>query len=336
MKLAVTLGTGGGLPTIELAQTLERTGFHSLWTAEDWGVDAVSQLAWVGSHTSTLLLGTSIMQVPGRSPGLTAMTAATLSNLSGGRFILGLGPSGPQVAEGWHGVAYGKPLTKLGEYVGIVRRALDRSAVLAASGEYYQLPFHGQGSTGLGKSLRLNVAVEHRVPIYVSAMGPAAFRLAAEVADGVIATLVDPARLVDIERSLAADVATAGRDRKDLSLVVHVSVVSGDDVGACFELMRPAFARTIGGYGALGKNFYLDQVTRSGWGPEAAKIQELYLAGRRDEAAAAVPDDLLDAFCLIGPPRRIAARARRYDSVDVLMLGTGDLETLRAVAGALL
>ena len=191
MKVAATLGTQA-LASIEFITALERAGFHSCWTAEDWGTDAVSPLAWVGSHTSEILLGTSIMQVPARSPALAAMTAATLSNLSGGRFILGLGPSGPQVAEGWHGVPYGKPLAKLREYVAIVRDALDKGDVLTASGDYYDLPLQGEGTTGLGKPLRLNTKVLHEVPIYTSAMGPVALELGGEIADGVIATRRSP------------------------------------------------------------------------------------------------------------------------------------------------
>jgi F420-dependent oxidoreductase-like protein len=273
------------------------------------------------------------MQLPARSPALTAMTAATLSNLSGGRFVLGLGPSGPQVVEGWHGVAYGKPLTRLREYVSIVRSALARRAPLTADGEYYHLPYDGPGASGLGKALRLNTKPEHAVPIYTSAMGPAALATGAEIGDGVIATLVDANRLADVEAALDRGFAVSGRRREDFTLVAHVSVVRGDDVAACFDRIRPFFARTIGGYGARGRNFYLDQVSRSGWASEAAKVQELYLAGRRDEAVAAVPDEMLDAYSLVGPPERIAERARRYQGVDILMLGTADEYTLQAIAG---
>ncbi len=332
MKLAATLGTNARPPTPEFVRRLERSGFHSIWTAEDWGLDAVSQLAWVGSHTSRILLGTSIMQVPGRTPGATAMTAATLSTLSGGRFILGLGPSGPQVVEGWHGVAYGKPLARLREYVSVVRRMLAADGPVEHAGEYYQLPFRGEGASGLGKPLRLNTKQRHPVPIYVAAMGPKALATGAEIADGVIATLVDADRLDDVEAALAVGLEASGRTRDAVTVVVNVSVVAGDDVAACLARMRPAFARTIGGYGARSKNFYADQITRGGWGDVAVKVQDLYLAGRRDAAAAAIPDELLDAYALAGPPSRIAARARRYERADVLMFNSQDIDLLDAVA----
>jgi F420-dependent oxidoreductase-like protein len=332
LKLAATTGTNARPPTPEFARRLERAGFHSIWTAEDWGLDAVSQLAWVGSHTSRIRLGTSIMQVPGRTPGATAMTAATLSTLSGGRFILGLGPSGPQVAEGWHGVAYGKPITRLREYVEVVRRMLAADGPVEHDGEYYHLPFRGDGASGLGKALRLNTKPRHPVPIYVAAMGPKALATGAEIADGVIATLVDADRLDDLEAALAPGLQASGRARDSVTVVVNVSVVAGDDVAACFARMRPAFARTIGGYGARSKNFYADQITRGGWGDVAVKVQDLYLAGRRDEAAAAIPDELLDAYALAGPPSRIAARARRYERADVLMFNSQDADLLDAVA----
>lgn len=334
MKLAATMGTNARPPTVEFARRLEAAGFDSLWTAEDWGLDAVSQLAWIGSHTERLLLGTSIMQVPGRSPGLTAMTAATMATLSGGRFILGLGPSGPQVVEGWHGVPYGRPLSKLREYVSVVRQMLARGAPVEHRGEYFELPYSGPGATGLGKALRLNTPVEHEIPVYVSAMGPKALAMGAEIADGVIATLVDAERLSDVEAALRAGLGVGGRQRKDVTVVASVSVVVGDDLATCFGRMRPQFARTIGGYGARSRNFYADQITRGGWGEVAGRVQELYLAGRRDEAAAAIPDELLDAYCLVGPSRRIAARARRYEQADVLQLVCHDIDVLEAVAQA--
>ncbi len=335
MKLAATTGTNARPPTPDFVRRLERAGFDSIWTAEDWGLDAVSQLAWVGSHTSQIRLGTSIMQLPARSPGATAMTAATLATLSGGRFILGLGPSGPQVAEGWHGVAYGKPITRLREYVSVVRRMLAADAPVEHDGAYYHLPFRGDGASGLGKALRLNTKSLHPVPIYLAAMGPKALATGAEIADGVISTLVDADRLDDLEAALVPGLQASGRTRDRLTVVVNVSVVAGDDVAACFDRMRPAFARTIGGYGARSKNFYVDQITRGGWGEEAAKVQELYLAGRRDEAAAAIPDELLDAHALVGPPARIAARARRYERADVLMFNAHDADLLDAVVAHL-
>ena len=333
MKLAATSGPNGR-PSVELLLALEQAGYHSYWSAEDWGADAVSQLAWPGSHTSTLVLGTSIMQLPGRSPALTAMTAATLANLSGGRFILGLGPSGPQVSEGWHGVAYAQPLARLREYVGVVRQALDRTDALRAGGQHYQIPYFGPGASGLGKALRMNQEVRHNVPIFVSAMGPKALELAGEIADGAIATLVDPDQMSVTRSAIDVGRGRSGRTSNDFTLVVHAVCVVDDDVAACFERLRPGFARTLGGYGAASRNFYVDQVTRLGWGSVAARVQELYLAGRRAEAAAAIPDELIDAVQLVGPAQRIRDRARRYAdaAVDVLMLGTNDLRVLRAVA----
>ncbi|MCJ7438920.1 MAG: LLM class flavin-dependent oxidoreductase [Acidimicrobiia bacterium] len=334
VKLAATMGTNARPPTVDFARRLEAAGFDSIWTAEDWGLDAVSQLAWIGSHTERITLGTSIMQVPSRSPGLTAMTAATMASLSGGRFVLGLGPSGPLVVEGWHGVPYGRPLAKTREYVSIVRRMLDRDGPCEHDGVYYQLPYRGDDSTGLGKALRLNTRVNHEVPIYVSAMGPTALAMGAEIADGVIATLVDADRLDDLEAALQRGLDAGAKHRGDVTVVASVSVVVGNDVAACFDLMRPQFARTIGGYGASTRNFYVNQITRGGWGDIAARVQELYLAGRRDEAAAAIPGELLDAYSLVGPPDRVAARARRYEQADVLMLVCHDADVLETIAEA--
>lgn len=333
MKLAAVLGTQAAVFP-EFAEALERAGYDSIWSAEDWGKDAVSQLAWVGSHTSRISLGTSILQIPARSPAATAMTAASMANLSKGRFILGIGPSGPQVAEGWHGVAYGKPLTKLREYVSIVRQALERNAPLEVSGEYYELPYNGDDATGLGKPLRMNTKPKFDVPIYTSAMGPKALELGGEIADGVIATLVDPTRLEDVEQAIGRGLQTSGRSRSDFTLIVHSAVVVGDDVKACLDGIRPGFARTIGGYGAKSKNFYFNQVSRAGWGDAAERVQELYLAGRRDEAAAAIPDEMLETYCLVGPPERIAKQIDRFEGCDVMMLGTPDLGALTAIAAA--
>jgi F420-dependent oxidoreductase-like protein len=336
MKLGLSLGYAppGTNPAdlFPLVQEAERLGFDSVWVAEAWGTDAVSVLGWLAARTATIKLGSAIMQIPGRTPANAAMTAATLDLLSGGRFLLGLGTSGPQVVEGWHGQPWGKPLGKTREYVEVVRAALRRE-VVEHEGEHYRIPWDGPGATGLGKPLKLMLRpLRAEIPIYLAALGPKNVALAAEIADGWLPIFVDPDRFGEaFGPSLAA--APAG-----FEIAATASVLVGDDVEALRDALRPYVALYVGGMGAKGRNFYNALVRRYGWEAEAERIQELYLAGKQREAIAAVPDELVDAVSLVGPKERIAERleAWRETPVTTLVLGTVQPEALRTLAELLL
>jgi F420-dependent oxidoreductase-like protein len=332
MKLGLSLGYAPPGPNpvdlFPLVQEAERLGFDSVWVAEAWGTDAVSVLGWLAGRTERIKLGSAIMQIPGRTPANTAMTAATLDLLSGGRFLLGLGTSGPQVVEGWHGQPWGKPLGKTREYVEIVRTALRRD-VVAHEGEHYRIPWDGQGATGLGKPLKLMLRpLRAEIPIYLAALGPKNVALAAEIADGWLPIFVAPERFDDAFGPSLADAPP------DFEIAATASVFVGDDVAALREALRPHVALYVGGMGAKGRNFYNSLVRRYGWEEEAERIQELYLAGKQREAIAAVPDELVDAVSLIGPKERIAERleAWRETPVTTLVLGTTQPEALQTLA----
>ena len=332
MKLGLSLGYAppGTNPAdlFSLVEEAERLGFDSVWVAEAWGTDAVSVLGWLAAKTERIKLGSAIMQIPGRTPANTAMTAATLDLLSGGRFLLGLGTSGPQVVEGWHGQPWGKPLGRTREYVEIVRTALRRD-VVEHDGEHYGIPYDGPGATGLGKPLKLMLRpLRAEIPIYLAALGPKNVALAAEIADGWLPIFVTPERFDDaFGPSLAA--APAG-----FEIAATASVLVGDDVAALRDTLRPHVALYVGGMGAKGRNFYNSLVRRYGWEAEAERIQELYLSGKQREAIAAVPDELVDAVSLVGPKERIAERleAWRETPVTTLVLGTTQPEALQTLA----
>jgi F420-dependent oxidoreductase-like protein len=332
MKLGLSLGYAppGTNPAalFPLVEEAERLGFDSVWVAEAWGTDAVSVLGWLAAKTERIKLGSAIMQIPGRTPANTAMTAATLDLLSGGRFLLGLGTSGPQVVEGWHGQPWGKPLGKTREYVEIVRAALRRE-VVEQQGEHYRIPWDGPGATGLGKPLKLMLRpLRAEIPIYLAALGPKNVALTAEIADGWLPIFVAPERFDEaFGPSLAA--APPG-----FEIAATASVFVGDDVPALLDALRPHVALYVGGMGAKGRNFYNSLVRRYGWEEEAEQIQELYLDGKQREAIAAVPDELVDAVTLVGPKERIAERleAWRETPVTTLVLGTTQTEALRTLA----
>ena len=284
------------LELIELAREAERLGYDSAWAAEAWGVDAVTPLAWLGAQTTTLKLGTAIMQLPGRSPANTAMTAATLDLLSGGRFLLGLGTSGPQVVEGWHGQEWGKPLGKTREYVEIVRAVLRRER-LEHHGEHYDIPV--QGGTGLGKPLKLMARpLRAEIPIYLAAIGPKAVEQAFEIADGWLPIFWSPER--------ARDVFPLDRAREGFDVAPCVPAVLTDDPESARAALKEYYSFYIGGMGARGKNFYNDLFARYGYEAEAGEIQELFLGGQQREAAAKVPDAFVDEVALVGSVERIA------------------------------
>src|SRR4051795_8673209 len=316
------------LELIELAVEAERLGFDSAWAAEAGGADAVTVLAWLAARTTRIKVGSAILQIPGRTPANCAMTAMTLDQLSGGRFLLGLGTSGPQVVEGWHGEAWGKPLTKTREYVEIVRAALRRETVEHA-GEHYRIPYAGPGATGVGKPLKMMLRpVRADIPIYLAALGPKNVALTAEIADGWLPLFVDPEHFDD-----AFGESLAGA-KPGFEIAATVSCFVGDDVEALRDALKPYLALYIGGMGAKGKNFYNALVRRYGWEDAAEEIQELYLAGKRREAIAAVPDELVDALALVGPKERIRDRleAWRATPVTTLIVGSPQPEALEVMA----
>jgi F420-dependent oxidoreductase-like protein len=316
MKLGMVLGYSGKRVHIDMEPILEaeRLGFDSVWTAEAYGSDAVSTAAWVLSRTTRIRVGTGIMQLPARTPACAAGTAITLTQLSGGRFILGLGPSGPQVAEGWYGVPYGKPLTRTREYIEIIRRIVARERPLEFDGECYQIPYRGPGATGLGKPLKSIVHPDPELPIYTASISPAGMRCAGQVADGVIPVWMNPERFDLFEKPLADGFAKAGGGKSlaDFDVAPFTSVVLGDDVERCRLPVKGMLALYIGGMGARDKNFYNDYAVRLGYEAAAARIQGLYLDGRKAEAMGAVPDALVDEIALVGPADRIRDRLQAW------------------------
>jgi F420-dependent oxidoreductase-like protein len=330
MRLGLSLGYAppGTNPTelVALAQEAERLGFESAWAAEAWGTDCVTVLAWLAATTTRIRIGSAVMQIPGRSPANAAMTAATLDLMSGGRFVLGLGTSGPQVVEGWHGEAWGKPLGKTREYVEIVRTILRRET-LEHHGEHYDIPYGGPGSTGLGKPLKLMARpLRGDLPIYLAAIAPRSIAQAFEIADGWLPIYFSPERWRE-----ALDVRSVP---DGFAVAPNAYVVVGDDVQACRDALKPVLALYVGGMGARGRNFYNDLVARYGYAAEAARIQDLYLDGKHREAAAAVPDALVDEVSLVGPRERIAERleAWRESGATDLLCTTTQVEALRVLA----
>ncbi len=337
MRLGLNFGYwgSGASDNVAVAREAERLGYHSLWTAEAYGSDSVTPLVWLAAHTERINVGTAIMQMPARTPAMTAMTAATIDLLTGGRFLLGIGASGPQVVEGWHGVVYGKLLTRTREYVEIVRTILRREQPLEHHGQYYDIPV--QGGTGLGKPLKLIVhPLRPNIPIYVAAIGPKNVALAAEIADGWLPVFFSPHRVSVFRASLEKGFArrSDGKTLADFDIAPTVSVVVGDDVDACRMQVKPNLALYIGGMGARGKNFYNDLACRYGYEDAAKKIQDLYLAGKKNDAIAAVPDDLVDEIALCGPRERVRERlaAWREAGVTTLICGAQDIGSIRTLA----
>jgi F420-dependent oxidoreductase-like protein len=345
MKLAVALrvSPNGGID-MDFVNEAERLGYEAVWCGEAYGTDAVSPVAWVLAQTKTIKAGTSILQMPARTPACAAMTAMTLQALSGNRFLCGIGPSGPQVIEGWHGVPYGKPLTRTREYIAIIRRILERSAPLEFDGEHYQIPYRGPGATGLGKPLRSITHGDPSLKIYTAAIAPAGLRTAGEVADGTLPFFMSPERAEAIAGPVREGIAKAGNGKTlaDFDLAPYVRVAIGDDVAACRDLIRPNLALYIGGMGARSKNFYNDLARRMGYEEAAAAIQDHYLGGRRREAEAAVPDALIDETSLVGPKERVRERLHAWREIAAdhrvgsLVLAGADAAALRTVAEAIL
>ena len=338
MKLGLVTGYSGaqmGMP-MDLILAAEDAGFDSVWTAEAYGSDAIVPLSWIAALTKKIKLGTGIMQMPARTPAMTAMTAMTLDAISGGRFILGIGPSGPQVVEGWHGVPYGKPLQRTREYIEIVRKVLAREVPVEIDGKEYQIPYKGPGATGLGKPLKSILHGRKDMKIYTASISPKGIALAAEIADGVIPVWMNPERWDLYAGPIKEGFAKTGgkKSMDNFEVAPFVTCVMGPDLEKCRMAVRGNLALYIGGMGARSKNFYNDYARRLGYEDAAGKIQDLYLTGKKAEAMAMVPDRLIDDVALVGPKERIVDRLKAWKASPVksMLIGTGSIDTVRALA----
>ncbi len=340
MRLGVSLGylIPGITPAdhLEVVQEAERLGYDSAWAAEAYGSDTATVLAWLAAGTSRIKLGSAIFQMPARSPAMTAMTAATIDVLSNGRMVLGLGTSGPQVAEGWHGQRFGRQLQRTREYVAILRMALARERV-EYHGETLELPL----PDGPGKPLKLMISpVQERIPIYLAAIGPKNTALAGEIADGWIPIFFSPEHVSEVRSPLEEGAARSGRSLGDFDIAPTVNTFVSDDWEGARDRMRPFLALYIGGMGSRQQNFYNQLVQRYGFEEAAREVQDLYLEGKKEEAAAALPDELIDLTTLCGPKEHVRDRLAAYREAGVGTLTIGPtaftreerVEQLRAVA----
>jgi F420-dependent oxidoreductase-like protein len=336
MRLGLMLGYAGRrieLP-VDMVKEADHLGVYAVWTAEAYGSDAITPLAWLGALTENVKLGTAIMQMPGRTPANAAMTAMTLNQLSNGRFLMGLGLSGPQVVEGWHGVSYAQPLTRTREYVNIVRQIFRREERMTLDGKLYQIPYRGDDATGLGKPLKSTLEAQPDIPIYLAAIGPKNVELTAEIADGWLPIFFSPGKYAQTYRShVETGLAKSGKRHADFDIAPTVSVVINDNLDICYNMLRPSLALYIGGMGAKGKNFYHDLACRYGYEAAANEIQELFLAGDKGAAMMKVPPELIDEVALVGPRERVKERLQPWlDSpITTLNMTVFDTETLRTV-----
>ena len=342
MRLGANIGYLVGkdpLAHLELAKHAEQLGYDSVWVAEAYGSDSPTVLAWIAAQTGRIGIGSAVMQIPARTPATTAMTAATLDMLSGGRFRLGLGVSGPQVSEGWHGVRFNHPLARTREYVAIIRDALARKTV-SYQGEHFTLPLPG----GPGKPLKLSLhPVRSTIPIYLAAVGPKNLELAGEIGDGWLAMFFSPEYAGESIRHVTTGLQRSGRTLANFDVVAAVPVVVGDDVEACADQVRPYAALYVGGMGSREHNFYNQQAVRMGFEEAARAVQELYLAKRHREAMAVVPFDFIDQTSLLGPIERISERLHAFAAAGVTTLSVSSTvpqaelrsATLQTVADAL-
>jgi F420-dependent oxidoreductase-like protein len=340
MKLGLGMGYWSAGPPAGMLDTVreaERLGFDSMWTAEAYGSDALTPLAWFGAHTSTIKLGTGICQMPARTPTALGMAAMTLDHLSEGRLLLGVGASGPQVVEGWYGQPYPKPLARSREYIDILRATIAREEPVAYQGDHYTLPHAGGGGTGLGKPLRSTIHPRRsEIPIYLGAEGPKNIALAAEIADGWVAMLYSPHDDAWYRERLAEGFAKRAPERSpagDFEVVCLAPAVVNPDVEAAADMVRPFLALYAGGMGARGANFHFEAIARAGFEAEALKIQELYLAGNKKDAIAAVPTALVEAMALVGPPEKIRDDLAAWEAgVVTTLLVSGPPVLLRTLA----
>jgi len=317
VKLGVSVGYWGlGLTAadqLDIAQTAESLGYDSVWTAEAYGSDAATVLAWLAAGTTKIKLGAGIFQIPARSPAMTAMTAATIDNLSGGRMLLGLGTSGPQVSEGFHGVRFAKQLQRTREYVAVLRKALNREKI-EFHGETIDLPL----PDGPGKALKLTIRpVQDRIPILLAVLGPKNVALAGEIADGWLPVFFSPEHTTSLRGPLEEGAARAGRSLDDFRICPSVNVMISDDIENARNMMRPILALYVGGMGSRDQNFYNRLVSSYGFEREAEKVQDLYLAGQKTEAMFALPDELIDLVSIVGPRDRAKAKIRAFRDAGV-------------------
>jgi F420-dependent oxidoreductase-like protein len=346
MRLGMLLRYSGAPNSLKLEEVLEaeRLGYDSVWSGEAYGTDAVTPTAWILARTTRIRAGTGIMQMSARTPACTAMTALTLQALSNNRFLLGIGASGPQVVEGWHGVPFGKPMARTREYVEILRKILKREAPLEHDGELYQIPYKGPGSTGLGKPLKSILHGDPDMPIYAASITPIGLRTAGEVADGVLPIFMSPEKARVVTEPVLEGIARAAGSKSlaQFDIAPYVRVCMGADLQACRDALKPELALYIGGMGARTKNFYNDFAKHLGYEEAAAKIQDAYLSGRRSEAIAAVPDALVDETSLVGSPERIRDRLQVWkeaggrNEIGSMLLSGATVEALRVAAEAVL
>nr|WP_294523908.1 LLM class F420-dependent oxidoreductase [uncultured Rhodopila sp.] len=344
MRLGITAGMTGPHPKLDMELILEaeRLGFSQVWTGESYSTDAVSPAAWILARTTKIKAGTGIMQMPARTPACAAMTVLSLQALSGNRFLCGVGPSGPQVIEGWHGVAYGKPIQRTKEYIGIIRQILAREKPLEFHGDQYSIPYDGPDATGLGRPLRSIAHGDPNVPLYTASITPAGLRMAGEVADGNLPIFFSPDAPDVVTGPTLEGRRKAGKTMDGFDTAPFVRVRLGPDVAACRDAIRPELALYIGGMGARSKNFYNAMVAKMGFEAEALAIQDLYLDGKKNEAAAAVPDALIDAISLCGPAERIKDRldawkdVARAGHVGTLIAIGANVDAMRVLAEAVL
>jgi F420-dependent oxidoreductase-like protein len=337
LKLGLNTGYWAGGPPAGVEEAIaeaERLGFDSIWTAEAYGSDVLTPLAWWGSRTEKVKLGTAIMQMSARQPAAAAMAAMTLDHLSGGRLVLGIGVSGPQVVEGWYGMPFEKPLARTREYVSILRQVFAREAPLTAPGPHYPLPL--PDGTGFAKPLKASIhPLRNDIPIYLGAEGPKNVALAAEICDGWLALFFSPGNEAVYRESLEEGFAREGARRSwdDFEVVATVPMLPIDDVEAAADMLRPMYALYFGGMGAKKVNFHANVAIRMGYEAEVQKIQDLYLDGKKDEACAAVPTKLVEELALIGPKEKIRDELEGWrESVATTMLVSGDAALLRTAA----
>ena len=346
LQLGLVLGYSGRdfAIDIDLVREAESLGYQSIWTSEAYGSDAVTPAAWILARTERMTVGTALMQMPARTPACAAMTAMTLQALSDGRFVLGIGPSGPQVIEGWHGVPYGKPHERLREYVSIVRRIVAREEPVVHEGMHYAMPYLGPDATGLGKPLKSIIHSRHPLPIYTGSVSPAGLRLAGEITDGLFPLFMMPERAHVYREPLVEGFRRGGHGerRKDFAIAPFVNVKIDDDHARALVSVKQSLALYVGGMGARGRNFYNDYARRLGFGEAAEVIQDRFLSGDKQGAVAAVPDEFADGIALVGPKAHIRERlaawkqAEAEGSVTALLLAGAGREEIRFLAEELL
>ena len=341
MKLGLSIGYSGAVldVPVKLVQRAEALGYDTVWTAEAYGSDAVSPLAYLAAVTQRIKLGTGIMQLAARTPANAAMCAATVDSLAGGgRFIAGLGVSGPQIVEGWYGEPWGRPYYRMKDYVAIMRKIFRREAPVTHDGREISLPYTGEGAMGVGKPLKSILHMNPDIPIYLGTENEATVKLTAEIADGWLALGFVPGCLPEYLPWLEEGFRRAGhgKSRADFTIQASAHVEVAEDVGAALARLKPEVALYVGGMGHKDKNFHKDMMTRRGFGAAADRVQELYLAGRKDEAAAAVPDEGVDAKALVGPPARIRERFRAWEEsgADALTVRSRQPEAIEVMAEA--